>query len=81
VGLHAVDNLSHLAHQEKEPEVEDRYTYDEFVIVAKNGPVGTQLTVETYYGDVTAWEVARKHFLRLFNEQKKPVVLLGRVFN
>jgi len=72
MGIHASDNLSHLAHQENEPFVPDHYDYDEYVIVENYKIIGN-------YGH--NWNAARTDFLTMFNVQKRKVKLMGRVFN
>lgn len=75
MGIHAADNLSHLAHQSEEPRVPDHYDYDEYVIV-ENGKNINSFRIET-----GMWTQARSRFLHLFVVEKRAVKLIGRVFN
>ena len=82
MGIHASDNLSHLAHQEAEPNAPGFYDYDEYTIIelVRDGKHERRLQVATFAGMCDMWEKARQEFLRLFNA-KRPVKLYGRVFN
>lgn len=77
MGIHASDNLSHLAHQSAEPSVPNHYDYDEYVIVDGNN--GERIAVFSLGQDM--WDKARKRFLKLFVAEKRAVKLIGRVFN
>lgn len=81
VGIHAADNLSHLAHSSKEPYVKGLYDYDEFVIYeSESEELGEAIWVKI--GDsYKDWDAARQEFIDLFVEKKRNVKLVGRVFN
>jgi hypothetical protein len=77
MGIFALDNISHLAHQTLEPRVEEHYDYDEYAIY-ENGRI-----IATFGAGAiqNAWGMARNKFLRLFCIEKRAVKLFGRVFN
>jgi hypothetical protein len=81
MGIHASDNLSHLAHQAEEPNVPDYYDYDEFVIAEVRASDGVTVMILSFGLGRDNWDLARTEFLRLFVEEKRAVKLLGRVFN
>lgn len=79
---HAVDNLSHLAQSETEPFEPDMYDYDEYAIMHYSLKDRTWRGVCAYdTGHVPgAWNMARRRFLQMYNDDKLPVRLIGRVF-
>lgn len=81
MGIHALDDLSKFAHQDKEPYVAGLYDYDEFVVYSYTVESGDWRKGEAVYNAGCDWAGAKKEFLRLFNEEKKVVALFGRVFD
>lgn len=80
MGIHARDNVSAYAHQEVEPDVPDHYSYDQYVIVDTVTNVVMQtFDMGSHHGAM--WNAARKRFLHLYNVDKRPVRLVGQVFN
>jgi hypothetical protein len=80
MGIHASDNVSHLANRTEEPRVPDHYDYDEYAILETRTD-GCTVQIITFDIGPDMWDRARKEFLRLFIEEKRAVKLLGRVFN
>lgn len=77
MGIHALDNLSHLAYDATEPYEPDQYDYDEYAI----SEYDANLRIWRIILRFVYWQDARTEFIKLFVEQHRKVRLIGRVFN
>ena len=81
MGIHAADNLSHLAYDATEPYVPDHYDYDEYVIMELSEPNTRDAMWLKIGGSYKYWQDARADFIKMFTQEHRKVKLVGRVFN
>lgn len=77
MGIHAIDVLSHLAYDAREPIVPERYDYDEYVVQEWD----EKLQIFRGVFNTSSWAIARLTFIRFFLVENRKVKLIGRVFN
>jgi hypothetical protein len=77
MGIHATNNLSHLAYDATVPYEPEMYDYDDYII----SEYDTHLRIWRLILRFDYWEDARREFIDLFTKQHRKVRLSGRVFN
>lgn len=86
MGIYARQDVSFAAHQETEPSFNSNepLEFDNFAVFAVDAhgnPINRAIFNFDTRINAQAWELARKEFLRTFNELRIPCKLVGRVFD